>query len=534
MSTSIEGSLPISLVLHTQFCPRRTWLEANGEATDTYQMQAGHHGHRRVNDPTSSRPHQLRQLAVSSTELGIHGLADVAEPEEDGSVHVVEYKTAPLRDVVVATPAHKVQLALQAMCLESAGYQVSRATVRFVDSHLSERIPLDDDLRERARTLIDETRQIIGSSTAPAPLIDDARCSKCSHLSVCLPDEKKGEPVRRRINARKPAGSVIHLTEQGARCSVKTGRLIITKRREELGSVPLGRVDGIVVHGNIDVSSAAIRELSWHRKAVVWCSTTGRVYSWTQPASSPNGLSRSRQHELGTNAFLPLAKEMIRTKLSNQRTLLRRNGDSPAALEDLAKLILQVNTAVSRGELFGVEGSGAKAYFSAFDTMVKPAALSKYKFSFPGREGRGSEDPINILLNYAYGILTSECLRALVSIGLDPHIGVLHSSNRNKPALALDLMEEFRPIVADSAVISLLNRREFPLDGFVQNDLGTRLTKDGRKAVIQAMEERLTTEFTHPIFEYKVSWRRAIEVQARQILAVLEGSQDQYFGVKVR
>ncbi|SES10268.1 CRISPR-associated endonuclease Cas4/Cas1 [Corynebacterium cystitidis] len=534
MSTPVDGSVPISLVLHTKFCPRRTWLEANGEVTDTYQMQAGHQGHRRVDDPTSSRPHQLRQLAISDPALGIHGRADVAEPESDGSIHVVEYKTAPLRDVVAATPAHKVQLALQTMCLESAGHRVSRATVRFVDSRLSEEVPITDELRAQAVELVDETRQIIASPTAPAPLIDDARCSKCSHMPVCLPDEKQGVPVRRRINAKKPVGSVIHLTEQGSRCSVKTGRLIVKKRGEELGSVPLGRVDGVTVHGNVDVSSAAIRELSWHQKAVVWCSFSGRVYSWTQPASSPNGLSRSRQHELASDDFLSLAKQMIETKISNQRTLLRRNGDCPRPVEDLAILTQQVDAAISRNELFGIEGAAAKAYFSGFTSMLKHGAKNKYQFDFPGREGRGSIDPINVLLNYAYGMLTSECLRALVSIGLDPHIGVLHSSYRNKPALALDLMEEFRPTIADSAIISLLNRREFPLDGFVSNDLGTRLTKDGRRAVIEAVETRLSTEFNHPVYDYKVTWRRAIEVQARQVLALLEGSQERYFGVRVR
>lgn len=138
------------------------------------------------------------------------------------------------------------------------------------------------------------------------------------------------------------------------------------------------------------------------------------------------------------------------------------------------------------------------------------------------------------MLNYAYSMLTSDAIRALVSCGLDPHAGFLHSSKRNKPALALDLVEEFRAPVADSVVQLLINNGEVKPDGF-DTSLGSVRMKDvSRKSLIAAYERRMQTEFRHPIFDYSVTWRRALEIQARQILGCLDGSQPVYKGIKVR
>lgn len=153
---------------------------------------------------------------------------------------------------------------------------------------------------------------------------------------------------------------------------------------------------------------------------------------------------------------------------------------------------------------------------------------------FEGRSRRPARDPVSAALNYTYSLLLADCIRAARACGLDPHLGFLHSSNRNKPALALDLMEEFRAPVADSTVIRAFNNGELTPTDF-RSTLGTcTLTERGRKNLIAAHERRVRTEFTHPTFGYPVSWRRAMEVQARLVLGVLDGTQDQYIGVRVR
>lgn len=290
-------SLPISLVLHTVFCPRRTWLEVNGEKTDTYQMQAGHSAHRRVDDARTSRKEQRRSVDVLSSSLNIHGRVDVVEVNE-GTVRLVEYKATPLRLTPLVTEANRVQLALQQICLEESGMSVDETAVRFTDHNKTVPVVIDDDLRASATRFVEQTREITESVIAPPVLEDDRRCTRCSHIDVCLPDERQGLQVTRRIHASNPDGQLLHLTVQGSRASVKSGRLIVSKNGEDLGDFPLERIHGVVVHGNIDLSGALIRQLMWQNQVIVWCSSTGRLYGWSQPTDGPNGLARTNQRVL--------------------------------------------------------------------------------------------------------------------------------------------------------------------------------------------------------------------------------------------
>lgn len=176
-----------------------------------------------------------------------------------------------------------------------------------------------------------------------------------------------------------------------------------------------------------------------------------------------------------------------------------------------------------------MEGAAAAAYFRLFTGALRPdwATLS-------ARHGRPARDPVNAALNLAYGLLLTDVLRAVVACGLDPYGGVMHSAGRNKPALALDLMEEFRPTVADSAVLWAINNGELKERDF-KEDLGAvRLTERGRKALIAAYERRISSEFRHPRYGYRVTWRRAMEVQARMFLATVLSPESGYEAIASR
>lgn len=142
---------------------------------------------------------------------------------------------------------------------------------------------------------------------------------------------------------------------------------------------------------------------------------------------------------------MDIARELVVAKVANQATILRRFGGMPAVVKRLRSATRLASTATSTGQLFGIEGRAAAEYFAGFPGLLAPGVDAGVAESFPGRVGRGATDPLNIALNYRYGMLLSEVIRAVLACGLDPHAGVLHSSGRNKPALALDLMEEFRP-----------------------------------------------------------------------------------------
>ena len=404
--------------------------------------------------------------------------------------------------------------------------------MHFIDQKKRIPVPVGDAEIATAVEHLRRLRTVLDVGTAPEPLTDDPRCRSCSHAGVCLPDERALAPVKRRILVADPDSQTLHIATPGARVSLRSGRLKVVKGDTDLGSVPIERVLALVLHGNIDVSSGLLRELLWRRLPVVWCSGTGRVIGWASSANSPNGGPRVRQHVASAQGRLDLAREFVAAKISNQATLLRRHGDSVESVTAMRALQRQTLAAPSIHQVLGIEGDAAARYFGAFPTMLNPPI--RETLGFTGRTRRPATDPLNAALNLAYGLLLSDLIRAVVSCGLDPHAGFLHSSGRNKPALALDLCEEFRAPIADSVVIGAFNNGELKETSFSNITGATRLRDQGRAALISAYERRVATKFRHPTFEYEVTWRRAMEIQARLVLGVLDGTQDRYKGITIR
>lgn len=517
--------LTIGLVAHHAFCPRRAWLAAAGDDTDTAQVAAGIREHRAVDDASTARRDVVRAVPVASVDLSLHGRVDQVRREPDGWV-LREHKATPLRKEPTVRRPMQVQMALQAMCLVEMGWDIVRAEVYFSDHNVVVPIPLTEDLFGDALTELESTVRTVEAETAPPPLEDDPRCRQCSHVGVCLPDERRMKTVRRRIRVSDPDSQVVYLTTQGSFAHVSKGRLVVVKGDQELGSVPLERVQAVQVMGNVDLSSGLIRELMWRNLPVVWTSSRGRTVGWAVSAKSPNGRARERLRQIHPEVALDMARQMIHAKIANQGTQMRRLlGVDVSALRSLQKQVLAVE---SIGEVFGVEGDAAARYFGYW------AEFLSSEWQWPGRRTRGAGDAVNASLNFVYSLLVGDCIRALALCGLDPHAGVLHSSSRNKPALALDLMEEFRPVVGDSVVIDAIRRGRLKPANFRSVTKAGSIDDSGRQSLVRAYEQRMSTEFKHPIFGYSVSWRRAVEVQARQILGVCDGSQPDYRGIRMR
>lgn len=528
-----ETLIPISLVAHYVFCPRRAWLEAAGEKTDTLQMAIGIRDHHATDDPSTGRSNVIRGVDVHSERLEIVGRCDTVEIGQDGAATVVEYKATPLRRRPDLTEPVKVQVLLQAAALRDEGFKVAGQAVYFTSHKV--RKPVLGTAAEiaAAEEAVKATAALLKSSAAPEPLEDDPRCTTCSHISVCLPDERHLEPVRRRIVVSDPDTQVLHLATPGARASIRAGRVFVQHAGEITGTVPLERVQAVVVHGNVDLSGALLRELLWRSLPVVWCTSSGRVVGWASTAFSPNGATRQQQHVASVQGDLGLAKEFIAAKITNRGTLIRRLGHAPETVARLRVLSKHALASDSLEVLLGVEGDAAARYFAAFPSMLK-GNTDDLRSAFHGRTRRPSRDPVNAALNFAYALLLTDVLRSVLASGLDAHAGFLHSSARNKPALALDLCEEFRAPVADSAVVGAFNNGELRASDFSDVLGATKLRPGGRQALIAAYERRVTGQFRHPTFGYEVTWRRAMEIQARLVLGVLDGTQLQYRGVRTR
>lgn len=511
-----DEPLPISLVAHHVFCPRRAWLEVHGERTDTAQMAEGVADHAAVDDPASSRGARIRSVDVRSESLRLLGRCDSIEVDPGGVMTVVEHKASPVRRVAEATDPQKVQLAPQALCLREQGHEVSStAAIWFSTVRRRVEVPLDDDLLARAREAVAATRAVVTAPRPPDPLEDDSRCGRCSHVGVCLPDEHRRRSPARRIGVADPTARCLHLATPGSRASLRRGRITVNASGMEPVTVPLEQVAGLVVQGNADVSSALIREMLERGYPIVWCAWSGRVVGWASPAGGPNSEVHRLQHRLSDPVRHRIACAIVAAKIRNQALLLRRH-DRPERTP-LRELARRAVCATAPATLLGLEGRAAALYFPALGTSIKPAWATLTE-----RIARPAADPMNAALNVAYSLLLADMLRAVIACGLDPAGGVLHSAGRNKPALALDLMEEFRAPVADSAVMWAVNNGELTGADFRRDLDCVRMTPRGRRALIGAYERRATSEFRHPIFGYAVSWRRAMEVQARLFLAAVQ------------
>ncbi len=253
--------LPISLVAHHVFCPRRAWLEAMGEQTDTHQMEVGIQAHTASDDPTASRPSRVRAVEVASDQLGVTGRCDTVEWDDAGTATVVEHKSTPVRRQPSVTKPMVVQLTLQVEALRETGINVTGAAVYFTEHRTRIPVKIGPQQIQDARTHVSQTAKTLAANTAPQPLEDDPRCTRCSHAGVCLPDERAFTEVRRRVLVADPDTQVLHLTTPGARAAVRAGRIRVHQRDQELASVPLERV--LVVRLSFDLVEGGAASLDF-------------------------------------------------------------------------------------------------------------------------------------------------------------------------------------------------------------------------------------------------------------------------------
>jgi CRISPR-associated protein Cas1 len=292
----------------------------------------------------------------------------------------------------------------------------------------------------------------------------------------------------------------------------------------------------VAVYGNISLSTPQLHELANRDIAVGLHSFGGWYQGSFLPASGHNVITRIAQHDAAREPrfSLDLARGFVDAKLRNQRTLLRRNAKNlpDVALDRMQDAIEQLRHATDHDTLRGMEGIGARVYFGHFQRMIR-ADLGE-TFVMDGRNRRPPRDPVNALLSFAYACLVRECTHAAARVGLDPYVGYLHVPRAGRPALALDMMEEFRPVVADSVVLNAINNEVVTEGDFLIHPTGVTLRPEGKKRFLRVLERRLDELVTHPKLGTRLSYRRMIELQARLLGKVLLREVEVYPGFKVR
>lgn len=584
--------LPARMLNEFVYCPRLffyEWVEGLfAHSADTVEGALRHQKLERRADPlpppaAAEEPERIhsRSVELASDRLGLIARLDLVEGG-GGAVSPVDYKKGAPRDGAdgpEAWPADRAQVCAQALVLRDNGYSCDEAVLYYSATRQRVRVAVDAALVDETIAAILEARALASGGRIPAPLVDSPKCPRCSLVTICLPDETRratalpgdaeddaqlplfplGAPavdpgehgpgpddVRRLVPARDDLRP-LYLTGHGLTVG-KSGEVLQVREYGRAKGAPsklvqevrLNEVSQVNAFGNIQLTSAAVQGLCAAEKPIAYFSFGGWFYGLTQGLGLKNVFLRREQFRRADDPrfALRVARDIVASKIRNQRTLLQRNHvePPPVALRRLKVLAQQAGEAAALDGLLGIEGTAARVYFEHLPGMLKiegedggvPA------FDFRTRNRRPPRDPVNALLSFAYSLLTKDLTIVCHAIGFDPFIGFYHQPRFGRPALALDLMEPFRPLVADSAVLTAVNTRMVGPDDFIRAGDAVALTPAGRKGFIRAYEQRIDTLVTHPLFGYRVTYRRVFEIQARLLARVISGEILRYPGFETR
>ena len=512
-------------------------------------------------------PFEVRSVWLTSERLGITAKIDLVEGE-GGLVTPIEYK----RGRVPAVPEgaylpERAQLCAQVLLLREHGHRCEGGEIWYAGERKRVPIRIDATLEKITLDAARLARQVTSRATIPPPLVDSPKCKGCSLVAICLPDEvtllrrlsgaeeeetstseqlgldlspepisldgdafgamekdpwgigdpKASEHEIRRLHPARNERLPLYVQAQGARIGLEGHTLRVEAKGAAVVTARLPLTSHVVVMGQVQVTTQPLAALLDHDVPLTLFSTGGWYRGRTAGHGSKNVELRIAQYRAADDAArsLAIAQSMVAAKIRNQRLMLRRNGSADSTLlGELEILARKSERATSAAELLGLEGTAARAYFGAFGTMLKSRALAE-GFALDGRNRRPPKDPLNALLSFAYALLVKDVALACGAVGLDPLLGFFHRPRYGRPALALDLMEELRPLVADSTVIGSVNTGVVTDDDFERSPAGVALRAPARKRLLAAYERRMEQLVTHPVFGYRLTYRRVLEVQAR-------------------
>lgn len=512
-----------------------------------------------------------RSVSLSSDRYGLTAVIDLVEGQ-GGTVSPVDYKHGAPRERdggLEAWPTDRVQVCVQALILREHGYTCDEAVVYYNRTKQRVRVPITEELVTATLASVDEARRIAASGIIPPPLVDSPKCVRCSLAGICLPDEtrallhgtrdQESDGVRQlglfgdeelavedteRVEVRRlvPAGDdlrPLYVTGYGFSVGKSGGVLQIKEKGALVQEARLNDVSQVNLFGSVSVTSGAVQALAELERPVAYFTMGGWFYGMTAGLGLKNVFLRREQFRRADDeAFcLRIACAIVASKIRNQRTLLQRNHVEPPAraLLALKRLAKQALDAGAIESLLGIEGTAAHYYFGHFGGMIKvDAGKEQPAFDFTRRNRRPPRDPVNALLSLGYSLLVRDLTVVCHAIGFDPFMGFYHQPRFGRPALALDLMEGFRPLIVDSAVLFAVNTGMVMPDDFLRAGESVTLTARGRKRFLQAYEQRMDTQVTHPLFGYRVSYRRVLEIQTRLLARAVMGELPDYPGFETR
>jgi CRISPR-associated protein Cas1 len=590
----MSSLIPLRMLNEYVYCPRLFHLEhVQGlfcESADTVQ---GSYQHKRVDSSRSKVRRKgkgkadavdaleqkeesqqnffTKNLSLTGESLGITGKLDAIE-EESGHWAALEYKhsAGPEGDVEFklgnwslssdAWPNDQVQVCAQGLLLRENGYRSDYAFIYYRASKKKVRIEFTPDLINAVLDVIARAAKA-STQTIPPPLLDSPKCIRCSLNVFCLPDEtnrlagKIGEP-RRIIPGRDDAG-VLYVVTQGAHISKRGESVVVSANNEVVDEIPFKDIAHAALFGHVQISTEALHLFLAAQRTVSFFSAGGKLLGTATAPIAKNVALRVSQfrHFDSEDSCLRLSKDIVQAKIENQRTFLRRNlKKMEGSLEQLKAAADNCILAKDIPSLRGYEGKAGQVYFENFPALIGRktessvgqqtfddlpesqgwSSESSSFFNMIGRTKHPPKDPVNAMLSFGYTLLARDFVAALIGVGLDPYFGFYHSMEAGRPALALDMMEPFRPLVVDSMVLRLINTGEIKTSHFLMTATEVQMSKEGRACFIAAYERRMDELITHPVFGYRISYRRVLDVECRLLGRFLEGDVQDYKPLRTR
>lgn len=583
----MDGTLPVRMCNQMVYCPRLFHLEhVQGyfvESEDTISGESEHERQGRRGrvvgaeafEETSILPSALqlakkRTVVFESRALRVRGRFDLLELR-DGRATVVEIKhgRAPRGSdhqwdtfslPYHAWPGDVVQVGLYMAILREAYVPCDEAVIVYRKSRDRTVIPWSSELERVLHAVVGQARSLEQQATPPPPLRSSPKCRGCSLHPICLPDEyyalqaesvadPKPSPPDESVESPEespaprpvPRGdhrSTLHVLTPGATVTKDSDSLMVRQRDGTSQRVRLKDVSQVALYGPVHVTENCVRHLLSHDVTIAHHTGAGRLLGFTHPLHTRNVHLRIAQYQAAGDVqrSLAIAKPIVLSKLANQRTVLRRyrkhaTGDAlESGVDRLGRAIASAQTADTLDRLRGHEGDGAAAYFGALGDILP----TPWNTTFTGRSRRPPQCPVNALLSFGYSLLTREAAAATARVGLDPMLGFLHTTIAGRPALSLDIMEPFRPSWIDTMVLRLLSTSSLSTTDFLTCGDAVYLNDKARRTVIQAFERRGDEMTTHPRLQYRLSYRRLLELEVRLLGMWLRGEVDHWQPMKTR
>lgn len=527
----METDAPVRVMaLHAlAYCERLFYLE---EVEEIRVADDAVFAGRALHEEVAAQPDgDVERHTLESDALGVRGVVDVLRVS-GGEAVPYEHKRGRSRREgkapAEAWPSDRLQaLAYGLLVRDCLGLSVSEVRVRYHADNVLVTIPLDGGGESEVRSAVARARELRQRLDRPPVASNERLCVHCSLAPVCLPEEERvaddpqWEPVR--LFPPDPDTMTLHVVTPGAKVGRAGDGFAVTAPGEAARSFGAEQVGGIVLHGAAQVSTQALALCAEHGVGVHWVTGGGRYLGAFVAGPGPVQRRLRQYQALSDEAVrLRLVRRLVGAKVTSQvKFLLRATRGRDRTADGLSSAIALQREALRRipyatavDELRGLEGLAGKAYFGALPALIRDEAPRELIPA--GRSRRPPLDPFNALLSFGYALLHKDVQAAILAVGLEPALGIMHAVRSAAHPLPLDLMELFRVAIVDIAVLASVNRLQWkPDEDFVRTGKKVWLSESGRRKAIEVYERRKQERWRHPVTGYSLSYGRLIELEVR-------------------